>query len=153
MSDAIIPAAIIGQFDPMDPETDYLIPGSNHLQNGMVVLVENPVYRVSAEMNRWSRVSELHYRAENASYAFVATYADGTQRLMYAPVGRAWYVKKDSVQKTEELYTLVRELVSEAMVKQDAATYHGEGSGKDMMELNERISKDIMKLFGMGVGK
>lgn len=153
------------------------------LREGMVVLMDNPEFRVdltgvedlnhlsdidrlrALQYNRWATISATKDWGDGGRYrSFLATYEDGTQIHRNARNSSWWIVKYDSIPKsmwdvwslvgksspgkiygTDPRYVQVLELVSEAMVKQDAATYHGVSSS--VKDLNKDIAKRIMEVF------
>lgn len=107
------------KYRDMDPQTEDLISRGALLDNGMVVLIENPSWRRDLRSleqgpaeakeaalyeakvsNRWCEVSELSCR--RGIVAFVAIYSDGTKRKRTYSADSAWYVKKDSIPKVDE---------------------------------------------------
>jgi hypothetical protein len=108
----------VGKFYSMDPETEDLIFGSQ-LQNGMVVLVEDPMLRGDPskthptpaderhvrQANRWAEVTErrrMGTRSGEVHIRFIAVYADGTKAARVYLDTIAWLVKKDSMPVKEK---------------------------------------------------
>lgn len=115
------------KFRDMQPATEDLLPNGRALQNGMVVLLEAPSLKADMSIvvstilsnptdlnrakinNRWCEVSHVEIEPHSGpdglpadNVTFVGTYSDGTKRKRQAPVGLAWFVKKDSLPKEEE---------------------------------------------------
>lgn len=167
MSDITQYKQTVMKFEPMNSDTEFLLVSSDLLQNGMIVLLADVHSRASEddiargewgvdrarERNRWCQVSHLKFIHETGSYRFLATYWDGTQRIRTEYRLTSWFVKYDSVDVLKQKRDAVMELVAKAMLKQDAATYHGESSNKDIMEVPAKTADEILRLFGMGVQK
>jgi hypothetical protein len=167
MSD--VTKTFVDQYAPMNPETEFLIPTSDLLQNGMVVMIEDVHQRVgqreidgpigdlkfdqALEVNRWCTVSHLTHDKKNNLYRFVATYDDGTQRNRIAGAHFGWFVKFDSVDVLKRTRDAVMELIRSAMLVQDAATYHGKGCNSSTAEALAKNTDKILAMFGMGVRK
>lgn len=109
-----------------NPETEELLWDATELEEGLVVMIEEPsvradiseVYMDSAVMeqayrwNRWATVSDLNHDANLDQVLFVATYSDGSKRKLVTSADYAWYVKKNSmpgapveIDRNEILYT------------------------------------------------
>lgn len=99
------------QYREMDPATEKLLFDGSRLRNGMIVLFGSPELRVGIreEMsedvlelartrNRWAIVSELEISVgKSGGVAFIATYADHTERKIVGPMFWPWLVKRDSI--------------------------------------------------------
>lgn len=151
--------SFVSKYYAMDPETDFMIPTSDLLQNGMRVLFAEPDQRVNTlsiasqvglfnkamERNRWCKVSNL--KRSGDTFAFVATYDDGTQRKRSAHIGEPWLVKLDSVDELQKKRNEVLALV-------DFISRHDESTCSCVPEtLKARVTEDILQIFGMGVTK
>ena len=103
-------AGIVDQFYEMDPETEDVAREGAHLQNGMVVLIENPWDRAKTPddmallgahlsdarmVNRWCTITDLEPGDEITS--FIGVYEDGVKRQRRVPSWAAWLYKKDSL--------------------------------------------------------
>lgn len=78
-----------------DPEKEALYLGS-HLVDGMEVLLAersapNPLEKMWSQ-DRWCVVSNFR-----KDHSFIATYADGSQKVRYQPTPMTWIVKKESI--------------------------------------------------------
>lgn len=115
----------VDKFYEMDPEFEDLLSHGKHLQNGMIVLLEDSLMREETtsrndyaaermrEVNRWCEVSQLEIIrrydyddqmgsviAESAPLiSFIAIYSDGTKKKRRYDSSYAWIVKLDSVPK------------------------------------------------------
>jgi hypothetical protein len=104
----------VTKYYEMDPiEEDLLIDGSK-LENDMVVLIEDPEFRVNVSMhfiddmpatkeralrwNRWATVSEYEFDTEADEVIFVAVYEDGTKKKQIVSADKAWFVKLYSME-------------------------------------------------------
>lgn len=121
MPDAIDMTQFVPKWFEMDPKTDDLIRSGRFLEDGMVVLLEVPDYRLDLEesggaverrtnpamvaqalkWNRWVTVSDPGYAGDELC-AFVGVYADGTKKSIEVPDRLAWYVKKKSMPPTAD---------------------------------------------------
>lgn len=107
------------KYRDMDTQTEELLSRGSLLENGMVVLIEDPAYRTNLRRlnmgseesqlaatdeakvaNRWCEVSEVFCRRDVLT--FVAIYPDGTKRKRTHASDAAWFVKLDSLPKEEE---------------------------------------------------
>ncbi len=80
----------------MNPEEETLLRSGEGLETGMVVLAEDPnIRKERPELQEWMFVSSVLFDGPRVS--FVATYADGHQRIIRASVEASWYVKIHSV--------------------------------------------------------
>lgn len=153
----------VGKYEPMNPETEFLVPGGYLLQNGMEILVANPdsrhnmtvlpefgtwQYDRALERNRWSKISHLKYDHEYKLYRFVSTYSDGTQRLRNSEQHQPWFVKLDSVDVLQQKRKAVMSLVEDCLIPADPNE-----PPIDYPKLAASYTEDIMKIFGMGVQK
>lgn len=89
--------------------TQRLVPNGHCIRSGMVVLIEDPKYRVDNPLNirsvvaydlamRWNRWCKVTVpEIEDDILRFVANYEDGSQKKIRVSVQEAWYVKLDSV--------------------------------------------------------
>lgn len=153
--------SFVKKYYMMDPATEFMIPTSDLLQNGMEVLIAHPDSRVNTlhiaggseerlfdralERNRWCKVSNL--RSKDGTYTFTATYSDGTQRTRVVYVTEAWFVKLSSVDILQRTRDRVLELVN-FIAKHDEST-----CGCVPEALKARVTEDILRIFGMGVSK
>jgi len=154
----------IQKFYEMDPKTEELLFDATYLRNGMKVLIESPDLRANPRMglagseldrartaNRWCTVSFLKVGGEFVD--FIATYDDGIKRKRTYPVGCAWIVKKDSLQKPIEepdVENARKRLVHELL--QAMATTHPENEvPRDTMSIKyaEIAANSIM--IGLGL--
>lgn len=152
----------VDQYAPMNPETEFLIPNAKLLQNGMEVLVAEPMYRENKysiergedsgidhalERNRWCKVSHLAIDYQNKVYTFIATYSDGTQRKRTSGAYWAWLVKLDSVDVLKQKRDAVRDML-------DMIAHHDQSACScEPSAFNDRVVEEFMKIFGMGVQK
>jgi hypothetical protein len=127
-----LPKDLVPKFYAMDPDVEDLLPGSNHLANGMKVLIEPNNLRASEadmqydwgieralERNRWCTVTHLFWNEPNQTYEFIAVYDDGTKRVRLCHRNQTWLVKLASVHaamvEESERYSQVYAFVTEAM--------------------------------------
>jgi hypothetical protein len=103
----------VDQFYDMDPLIEDVLFDGRFVQNGMVILPENPMNRQDLKHmdpgsrnralldNRWCRATQVSITGEFLE--FIAVYEDGTKRKRTVPVERAWLVKYDSVPEFDEV--------------------------------------------------
>ncbi len=158
----------VDQYAPMNPETEFFIPKSSLLQNGMEILLAYPNQRASKaeiergedysislalERNRWCKVSHLELDRRNNVYTFVGTYSDGIPRKRTTSVNEPWLVKLDSVDVLKQTRDAVHDLVNDAMQEQDAASCVNNGCNSVLTAFAESTTENILQIFGMGVSK
>jgi len=94
-----------------DPVTEDFLYDGTFLENGMVILIEDPRYRadlilaakyeddyiLAQERNRWIKVSRLEKDYKNNYLHFQGDFMDGSSRKLRFPMRYAWFVKKDSM--------------------------------------------------------
>lgn len=94
----------VHKYYEMDPATEDLLFDGTYLQDGMTVLVGDPMLRVDLEedvnphleekakiRNRWATISNV--TISNDELSFLALYSDGTKRKVIVNVAWPWLVK------------------------------------------------------------
>lgn len=117
MSEFPISPDYVPKYFKMNPVTDGLLFDATELQEGMVVILQAPEYRVNVDSlegllrlapkdahqamyyNRWGRVKKMKVPGVNNIHVALE-YADGSEGVIVASVTDPWYVKKDSIPKT-----------------------------------------------------
>lgn len=106
----------IDQYYEMNPAFEDVLPDGTHLKDGMIVLIESPLYRMSVDidpenfdpakryvartLNRWCTVSPGSIKIIPGCpdvVTFVGVYADGGKIKRISKVQDAWIVKLDSL--------------------------------------------------------
>uniref|UniRef100_A0AAU7GWU2 Uncharacterized protein n=1 Tax=Streptomyces phage Scarif TaxID=3158858 RepID=A0AAU7GWU2_9CAUD len=149
------PQGCVPKFYSMDPDVEDLLPSSEHLANGMVVLLADNDKRASEsdiqhdwgmdralERNRWCRVSHLFWNEPNNTFEFIAVYDDGTKRVRHCFREDAWIVKNSSVYESmlmeTERYSQIYALILEGINR------YGDG---DKSEAAEKIARRVLGLL------
>ena len=108
----------VDKFYEMDPQFEDLLPDGSYLKEGMVVLLEDSMFRADSERveanpyeaekmreaNRWCRVTHLEIGNRydpNPLIKFIAVYGDGVKKKRVYNVSFAWIVKIDSIPQEE----------------------------------------------------
>lgn len=104
----------VDKYYEMDPETDLYCPTGFLLQRGWVVLIETherkahldedgpeywslPTLEKAKRWNRWARVVDVRFSAENGGTLYLALCYDNVVKQLSCSQNLAWLVKKDSV--------------------------------------------------------
>lgn len=123
---------LVPKYRKMDPMTEDVLPSSQDLQNGMMVLVESSSERedlhgilkdhkrqIHANVaNRWCSVSKLERTPLGVT--FLGTYADGGRCTRKYGDDTSWLVKLNSVASSGLRQDIVYDAVREAIAKYDA---------------------------------
>jgi len=124
------PQDMVGKYFTMNPETDDLLLTSYALRPGMEVLVESSnlrgdVNKYEDEMvmdrllqyNRWCVIEDVRITKDDC-VNFIGKYEDDTKRSFTLGASHSWFVKKESINKNEQIIeekmTMIKDAVLEA---------------------------------------
>lgn len=136
---SVEPYNFVPKFYRMNPETEEILFDGTELENGMVVLIENPNLRQNItlattmnpeafdnalRMNRWMEVQ--HVTAKDDIVEFIGRYDDNTKSKHRFALRTAWLVKKDSILDPTEYQELAEYAAADVQCTADLYQKDGE---------------------------